>query len=96
MLILLWKDAICGEIDNFELLLVDSGGFIARNGRPLIKGSGNGCIMCGSAYEVVEGGTLTRGGNECALHEELVLAFDGERRVVLHGLEQHWKSGRAT
>ena len=87
--------AICGEIDNFELLLVDFGGFIARNGRPLTKGSGTSCIMCSSAYDI-EGGALASGGNECALHEDLVLAFDCERRVLLDGLEQHWKSGRTT
>jgi len=46
VLVLLWKHAICGEIDNFELLLVDFGGFIARNGRPLVMGSGTSCIVC--------------------------------------------------
>lgn len=52
--------------------------------------------MCGHAYEVVGAATLASGSNERALHEELVLAFDGERRVLLHGLEQYWKSGWTT
>jgi len=36
-LVLLWKNAVCGEIDNLEFLLVDLGGFIAGCGRPLVK-----------------------------------------------------------
>jgi len=40
----------------------------------------------------VEVVALASRGDECALHEELVFAFDGERRVLLHGLEQHWES----
>jgi len=93
VLVLFWKNPVCGEIDDFELLLVDFGDFIARCGRPLVKGSGTSCTMSVHAYEVVGGAVLASSGDECALHEELVLAFDGERRVLLHGLEQDWKSG---
>lgn len=39
--VLLWKNAVCWEIDDFELLLVDFGGLIAGCGRPLVKGSGS-------------------------------------------------------
>jgi hypothetical protein len=45
--ILLWKNAVCGEIDNFELLLVDFRGFVVRYGRPLVKESGTSCIVIG-------------------------------------------------
>jgi len=48
--------------------------------------------MSGYAYEGVEAVALASRGDKCALHEEFVLAFDGERRVLLHGLEQHWQS----
>jgi hypothetical protein len=37
-LVFLWKNAVCGEIDNFELLLVNLGRFITGCGRPLVKG----------------------------------------------------------
>jgi DNA-directed RNA polymerase subunit N (RpoN/RPB10) len=47
--------------------------------------------MSGHAYEVLEGVALASRGDECALYEKLVLAFDDERRVLLHGLEQHWE-----
>lgn len=36
--VLLWENAICGKIDDFEFLLVDLGGFVAGYGRPLVKG----------------------------------------------------------
>ena len=71
---------------------MDLGGFITGRDRPLVKGSGTSCIVIQRAYEVVEGGALASRGDEYALHEEFVLAFDGEWRVLFHGLEQHWQS----
>jgi len=91
-LVLLWKNTICGKIDDFEFLLVNPGGFIAGYSRPLIKGLGTSRIRSWAAYEVVEGVALASRSDKCALHEELVLAFEGEWRVLLHGLEQHWES----
>ena len=90
--VLLWENAVCGKIDDFEFLLVDLGGFVAGYGRPLEMGLGTSCTMSWLAYKVVEVVALASRGDECALHEELVLAFDGERWVLLHGLEQHWES----
>lgn len=85
--VLLRENAVCGKVDDFEFLLVDLGGFVAGYGRPLVKGIRHQLYHEWLAYEVVEVVALASRGNECALHEELVLAFDGEWWVLLHGLE---------
>ena len=38
--VLLWKNAICGKIDDLEFLLVDLGKLVAGYGSPLVKALG--------------------------------------------------------